>query len=444
MTTITNEITVPYHYAPRDYQLPFLKAYDSGKYDRFVLVWHRRGGKDLTCWSGVAIRDAIEKAQIITYVFPFLKQAREVIWEGMDNDGNLYVGDFYIPASQLAAKPNSTTMTIKFKSGAIIRLAGADSPDSMRGGNSKLFVFSEWAEMDPYAWTVARPIILANGGRAIFVYTPKGDNHGKTTYELGLKREKTFAQMLRADETGVFTKEQLADELEELIAENGDAEGQARYDAEYMCSFDSPVIGSYYGQQMRRAEREGRVTSVPYDEAVLVNTYWDLGVGDSMAIWFLQTVGKELHLIDYYENSGEGLGHYISQLKQRQYNYGEHWAPHDIKARELSTGKTRLERAREMGINFREVANIPRDDGIDKARSIISRCWFDKEKCAEGISALKNYRKEYDEKKKKYKDTPLHDWASDGADAFRYLAVGYRDPRPKRRVSKPRRTNFQV
>lgn len=329
---MTRKIRLPYNYEPRDYQIPFLEAYDSGDYDRFVIVWHRRAGKDLTNWSGVAIREGAKEPQIITYVFPFLKQAREVIWEGMDNEGNLYCGDFYLPAELLEGKPNSTTMTVKFKSGAILRLAGADSPDSLRGGNSKLFIFSEWAEMSPYAWTVVRPIIKANKGKAIFIYTPKGDNHGKTTLELGQERDKTFTQVLKADETGVFTAEELEDELAELISENGESEGRARFDAEYMCSFDAPVIGSYYGAEMRQAMTDGRITSVPYDANALVNTYWDLGVGDNMAIWFVQTVGKELHVIDYYQNSGEGLGHYISYLKNKSYNYGEHYAPHDIKA----------------------------------------------------------------------------------------------------------------
>lgn len=438
------KIRIPYNYEPRDYQIPFLKAYDSGLYDRFVLVWHRRGGKDLTCWSGVALREAIQKAQIITYVFPYLKQAREVIWEGMDNEGNLYVGDYYIPKELLAQKPNSTSMTIKFKSGAILRLAGADSPDTMRGGNSKLFIFSEWAEMSPYAWQVARPIILANNGKAIFIYTPKGDNHGKTTYELGVDRKKTFAQMLKADETGVFTQEQLDDELKELMAENGESEGRARFDAEYMCSFDAPVIGSYYGEQIRRAEKDGRITSVPYDGAVLVDTYWDLGVGDSMTIWMIQDVGKEIHVIDYYENSGEGLPHYISYLKGLGYNYGAHYAPHDIKARELSTGKTRLETAKTMGINFKEVENISRDDGIDRVRAILSRCWFDKKKTKDGLAALKNYRKEWDDKKKKYRDNPLHDWASDGADSFRYMAVAHKDPTPRRPKPEHKRLRLHV
>lgn len=439
------KIRLPYNYEPRDYQLPFLKAFDSGLYDRFVMVWHRRAGKDLTSWSGVAIREAAKKPQIITYVFPYLKQAREVIWEGMDNEGNLYCGEFYLPRELLTGKPNSTNMTVKFKSGAILRLAGADSPDSMRGGNSKGFIFSEWAEMDPYAWTVARPIVLANQGWAIFIYTPKGDNHGKTTYELGLERDKTFAQLLKADETGVFTKEQLQDELLELIAENGESEGQARYDAEYMCSFDAPVIGSYYGAQIRTATNENRITSVPYDGAALVDTYWDLGVGDNMAIWFVQDVGKEIHVINYYENSGEGLPHYISYLKGLGYQYGDHWAPHDIKARELSTGKSRLDTARELGVNFREVPNISRDDGIDKARSILSRCWFDKKNTEWGVNALKNYRKEWDPKKKRYRDNPLHDWASDGADAFRYMAVAHRDnKRVEHRQPSYRRKSFHV
>jgi len=195
------------------------------------------------------------------------------------------------------------------------------------------------------------------------------------------------------------------------------------------CSFEVPIQGAYYAHQMMQAQDEGRICSVPYDENALVHTYWDLGIRDSMSIWFMQVVEKELHLIDYYENSGEGLNHYIKELRSKPYIYGKHGAPHDIKVRELSTGKSRLEIAKSLGIEFNPVPRLSLEDGIQATRNIISRCWFDKEKCERGVNALKSYHKSWDEKNQVWSRQPVHDWASHGADAFRMLAVGYREER---------------
>jgi phage terminase large subunit len=417
--------------------LPFLQAFDSGAYDRFVLVWHRRAGKDITCFNLVP-RFALQKPRIITYVFPTLKMGREILWEGMDNDGHRFI-DYFVPKEILSGKPNDTSMKMDFINGSIFRVGGSDNPDSLRGGNSSLFIFSEWSEHDPYAWTVVRPIVKANGGIVIFEYTPKGDNHAKFTYDQAGSLKKWWRQKLRADETGVFTPEQLEEERQELIAQYGDTEGQALFDQECMCSFDSPVVGAYYGAQLKRAEDEKRITNVPYESSVPVNTYWDLGVGDATTIWFVQTVCKEIRLIDYYETSGEGLDHYARILREKNYVYGDHYAPHDIEVRELSSGKSRLEIATSLGINFKIAPKLSLDDGINAARQIFNQCWFDSEHCARGINALKNYRKEWDEKNKVYKDRPKHDWSSHGADGFRYFAVSYKKQSESLPVYQPNR-----
>lgn len=414
-------INLPYNFTPREYQRPFLKAFDSGLYDRFVLVWHRRAGKDITCFNLVP-RFAIEKPRIITYVFPTLKMGREILWEGMDNEGHKFI-DYYVPKEIVRGKPNDTMMKIEFVNNSIFRIGGSDNPDSLRGGNSSLFIFSEWSEHDPYAWTVVRPIVKANGGVVIFEFTPKGDNHAKYTYESGLKLPRWWVQVLRADETNVFSAEQLEEEKSEIIDELGETEGNASFAQEYMCSFDSPVVGAYYGAQVRRAYEEKRVRSVPYNTAIPVNTHWDLGVSDSMAIWFTQQVGNEIWVIDYYENSGEGISHYVKVLQDRGYVYGSHYAPHDIEVRELISGVSRYEAAQKLGINFQLCPNLKRQDGIDAARAIFNRCLFDEKKCRRGLDALKNYKKDWDKKNKVYRQEPKHDWASHGADAFRYLAI---------------------
>lgn len=191
------------------------------------------------------------------------------------------------------------------------------------------------------------------------------------------------------------------------------------------CSFDVPIQGAYYAEQLMVADDEGRISGVPYDPATSVMTFWDLGIDDSMSIWFLQAVGQELHLIDYYENNGEGINFYIKILKEKPYVYGKHYAPHDIKARELTTGKSRLETAKKLGIDFEVVAKLSIDDGIDAVRMILNRCWFDKVKCEKGLSGLRSYHKEWDEENQVFKAKPKHDWSSHPADAFRTLAVGF-------------------
>lgn len=201
----------------------------------------------------------------------------------------------------------------------------------------------------------------------------------------------------------------------------------ALYEQEYMCSFEVPIQGSYYGPQMLEADKAGRITAVPYDMNGFVNTYWDLGINDSMTIWFTQVVGKEIHLIDYLQGSGEGINYYIQELFKKKYIYGDHYAPHDIAVRELGTGKSRLEVAKSLGINFKVVPNIPIDDGIQAVRNIINRCWFDKVACEKGIDCLMSYHKEWDESNQIFKAHPEHDWASHGADAFRYFAVAFKD-----------------
>jgi len=204
----------------------------------------------------------------------------------------------------------------------------------------------------------------------------------------------------------------------------------AYFNQEYLCSFDSPVIGSYYGEGIQRAEKEGRITDIPYSEDYPVNTYWDLGMDDSMSIWFMQEMGAQYRFIDYFESSGEGFAYYAKVLQDKGYLYGRHFAPHDIAVRELGTGKSRLEVAKRLGIPFEIGPKLGLEDGIDASRSVLRQCWFDKSNCFRGINCLRNYRKDWDEKNKIFRSMPKHDWSSHGSDSFRTFAVGHRMFRP--------------
>lgn len=409
-------ITLPYNYTPREYQLPFLKAMDSG-FKRAVLVWHRRAGKDKTLINFVT-KKMFERVGSYYYFFPTYKQGKKILWNGMDKDGFKFIN--HIP-KEIRKRTDNGEMLIEAVNDSIFQVIGTDNIDSIVGTNPLGCVFSEYALQDPRAWDFIRPILAENGGWAVFNFTPRGANHGKAIKDLALSDpEHWYCQILTVDDTHTISPEVLKQEREEIIKKDGN---DALYQQEYYCSFDVPIQGAYYAQQLMLAESEGRLSNVPYDPATTVNTVWDLGVNDTTAIWFYQEVRQEIHIIDYYETSGEGLSHYVKVLQDKGYVYGEHYAPHDIEVRELSSGKSRKETAQSLGIRFQVAPKLSIEDGIDAARNILSQCWFDKTKCERGLNALKSYHKEWDEENKTYRNHPEHDWSSNGSDAFRYLAV---------------------
>lgn len=429
-----NEKLIPFNFVARHYQIPFLwelqKAIEGKSQIRYFLqIWHRRSGKDKVNIADVVPRRLIKDSCLVKYIYPTLVMGRDNLWNAIGKDGFRYRE--HIPEFIRAGNPNETRMEIPIIGNSLFQVGGSDRPDSLRGGNAKLNVFSEWAEQDPYAWDVVKPILDENGGIAVFNTTPKGDNHARAMYEYAKNNPLWYVEFLTAEDTGIWTDRELENILKETIKYfeaqgRSESEAIAYFEQEYMCSFTSPVIGSYYGDNIRKAEKEGRITNVPRHDGLPVDTAWDLGIDDSMTIWFFQTVGQEIHFIDYYENSGEGLPHYAQVMQEKQYLYGKHYAPHDISVRELGTGKSRLEMAAKLGIKFTVVPMLSIEDGINAARSIFSQCWFDKDKCSRGINALKNYRKEWDEKNKVFRNNPKHDWSSHGADGFRTFGVGYK------------------
>jgi phage terminase large subunit len=410
---------IPFNFKPRDYQLPLLQAIDSG-YKRLLCVWHRRAGKDKTLINIVA-KKMFEKVGAYYYFFPTYNQGKKILWNGIDKEGFKFLD--HIPQS-VRRRTDKGEMLIETINGSIFQIVGTDNVDSIVGTNPVGCVFSEYALQDPIAWGYIRPILLENGGWAIFNYTSRGRNHGYTLLQYAKKEKDWFISILPATETTVFTPEQLESERLQYISEDGD---DLRYRQEYLCSFDGAVQGSYYGKIIQELDDANCVRDFPIEDTIKVNTYWDLGVGDSTVIWFTQEVANEIRVIDYYETNGEGLAHYFKILQDKRYIYKDHYAPHDIQVRELGTGVSRLETARKLGINFRIVPMLSLDDGIQASRIILRKCIFHKTNCERGLDALRNYHKEYDDKNKTFKDRPCHDWSSHGADAFRSLAVGYKE-----------------
>jgi len=379
--------------------------------ERFaVLVAHRRFGKTVAAVNDL-IRDAltIDLPNVrVAYIAPYLSQSKAVAWD--------YALEYTRDIPQI--KVNHSELRIDFPNGARFRLFGADNYNAMRGLYFDAVVLDEMADFPASAWpTVIRPAIVDRKGRATIIGTPKGKNEFWEMYDYAKSHPEWWCRMFKASDTDILD----ADELEEAKR----TMGEDRYEQEFECSFEAAIQGAYYAQEMKTATTTGRVTNVPYDPAVGVTTAWDLGIGDSTAIFFAQYVGQEIRIIDYYESSGVGLDHYAKVLSEKGYHYVEHILPHDVQVKELGTGKSRIETLDALGISNITIApKLAVDDGIQAARSMIARCWFDEEDCARGIEALRQYRREFDERLKTWRGRPLHDWTSHGADAFRYLAVG--------------------
>lgn len=441
----TQTISLPHIYEPRDYQLDFWSAFHSPKYRIYVKVWHRRGGKDMTDWNA-AIERVNEEPMTCKYVFPTNDMARANLWESYTNDGMRFTDFFPLELRARRNKSddglNDSLKRIESVLGGSIRVISGHNPDRLRGSNDKLIVLSEFQAMDPMVIDILMPILEANGGVLLINMTANGDSAAKVLLEAWRKDPSVWVSELSAYDTPVFTPDQL-ERIKRDTVVRFEARGQSEEEAvaffsqEYLCSWDSPVIGSYFGAAMRRADVENRITKVPHESSLPVYTYWDLGMDDSMSIWFVQLVNRELRVIDYYENSGEGLAFYARMLKgnlegferMKFYDYGQHYAPHDIEVRELATGVSRKDSAKSLGIDFKTVQRPARkQDGIDAIRNLLSRCWFDDINCRRGISALKGYKKEWNEKLMVYGDRPVHDWTSHGTDAFQTFALS--NPQP--------------
>lgn len=419
-------ITIPYR--PRPQFAPF----HARKKRWSVTAAHRRAGKTVA-----RVNDLIRAALTLdkpdprfAYVAPLYTQAKDIAWGYLKHYGMAIPG----------AEPNESELRLDFPNGGRVRLYGADNYERMRGIYLDGACLDEYGDMDPRAFPeVIRPALSDRQGWGDFGGTPKGRNH---FHELiygdregrwcgAVNDPDWYVAILKASETGILAADELADARKMMTPE--------QYAQEYECSFEAAILGAYYGKEIAQAERDGRITSVPHDPAHAVQTWWDLGYDDSTAIWFVQYVGRELRALDYYEASGEALPHYVKHLDAKPYRYGDHVLPHDVDAHELGTGRTRRETLHSLGL--RNVKVIPAQDimdGINAARLLLPRCWFDAAKCARGLEALRQYRADWDEKNKILRNKPMHNWASHGADAFRTGALGGNAPASIRPVKRER------
>ena len=407
------EVSISTGYIPRAHQ-----EYIHERLKRFnVLVCHRRFGKTV-----LSINEILDKGfrcprrnPQYAYIAPTYGAAKRIAWEYLKEAVRLIPG--------VSINESDLRVDIPCQNGKIrIMLLGAENPGTLKGLYLDGVVLDEYAECDPRIWSeVIRPALSDRLGWGIFVFTPKGANHAHELYMNARKDQsgEWFVALFRASETKIVPKTELDSARSFMSPEE--------YDQEFECSFSAALVGAYYKHEMGKMFDEKRITRVPHDPHANVITGWDLGIDDSTAIWFMQEVGRELHFIDYYEVSGRGLDFIVRQINDRKYNFARHFLPHDAAARELGTGKTRVETLRKLGLkNLEVVKRQAVEDGIHAVRGMLAKAWIDSERCGWGIEAMKSYERSFDHKHMVYKARPVHNWASHGADAFRTIALGYR------------------
>ncbi len=392
-----------------------------------VIVAHRRCGKTVACINDLllrAINEGKDNARY-AYIAPYYAQAKSIAW------------DYLIRYSEpVRVNHNISELWVELMNGSRIRLFGGDSPDSLRGNYLDGVIIDEMADTKPSLWgEVIRPLLSDRRGWAVFIGTPKGHNTFYDIYQYAnLNPKEWYSKTLRASQTKIIAQEELDDALKLMTID--------QYQQEFECSFEASIVGAIYGVEMRLLTDADRITKVECDPLFPVNTAWDLGYNDATAIWWFQVVHGEIRVLDYHEAHGQPIIYYANQIKERPYEYGTHWLPHDARAKTLASGgKSIIEQLFDKlpKESFKIVPNLSLQDGIQASRLALARTWFDAMKCSEGIECLRQYQREFDEDKKVFRDKPRHDWTSHGADAFRMLSVAWQDETETIRQNQPLR-----
>lgn len=388
----------------------------------------KRWGKDEIAlhWTACALH---ERVGVYWHMLPQASQARKAIWEAINpHTGQRRIDEAF--PKELRKRTLNNEMFIEFKCGSTWQVVGSDNFNSLVGSPPIGLVSSEHALSNPKAWSYLRPILVENGGWAIFISTYRGKNHFWELGEAAKDDPNWYFEVSPVSKTKAVDAGVLREELDFMTREMGRDAAVAMYNQEWECDPDAAIQGSFYAGELSRAVAERRISHVPFDSVLPVYTYWDLGLDDATAIWWAQFSGKEIRLIKYREfhEPLQAVATQVMEIGQLgRYAYKSHVLPHDAAAREMTTGRTREQALR--GI-LGDIQIMPQDavaDGINAVRSLLDRMWFDERGTKDGVEALKNYCRDYDEKNKVFRDRPLHNWASHGSDAIRQLALHYRE-----------------
>jgi len=428
----SNKVELPFNYTPRRYQednlfrplFPHmykdLRLLSTPRKDRIALIWHRRAGKDLSSIN-VAVMAAQEQVGNYLHLLPEQTQAKKAIWRGVDKTGIKFLDR--IPAS-LIKKKYESEMLIEFQNGSTYQVGGADNYNSWMGTNPRGIILSEYSLQDPMAWTYLRPILTENGGWAIFIYTARGKNHGYDLHNTARQNpERWHHSLLTIEDTHdhyggpIITQAQYLQEIED-----GMPESMARQ--EFYCDFEAALVGAYYGELMERARADDRIGYFPHDPGKPVFTAWDLGLDSNVVVFAQETKGGDPRIIDCFSEVDVKFSEVCKVVNAKPYVYSAHFGPHDAANRDPEKN-TRLNTARDMGIDILVTPRSSKEDGIEAARQLIPRCQFHEENLGYFIDSLKSYHRVWDEKLKVFREQAVHDWSSHISDAFRVLAVNW-------------------
>ena len=417
------QVSLPNGWRPRSYQMAGWR-YLQGGGKHCELVHHRRAGKDDLSlhWTAVS---AFQKVGNYWHMLPKANQARKALWEAVNpHTGKRRIDEAF--PKELRASVNDHEMLIRFINGSTWQVVGSDNFDSLVGSPPIGLVFSEWALCDPSSWAYLMPVIEENGGWVIFNTTPRGRNHAFRSVREAMKEERSFGEILTAEQTNVFTLEQLARIKSNLVANYGPDYGASLYEQEYLCSFDAANLGAILGRWLVRAQTQGRIKTGVYDpHGAPIEISSDIGFRDTAAWWYWQPRADGFGLPFCEGESGLEAKDWIKKIKdnlrERKWQLGKIWLPHDAKAKTFGTKHSPMEQFLEAFPG--QVAVVPRTDKFDRinaARTVIEKCWFDDEGTAYGRDALSEWKFVYDEERKEFSKEPDHSWASHPSDSFSY------------------------
>lgn len=409
---------------------------------RAIEIAHRRWGKDEIVLSATC---ELAHKRIASYwhCLPEYAQGRKALWTAVNaQTGRRRIDEAFPP--EICESRNEQEMFIRLKCGSTWQIIGSDRYDATVGAGVAGIAYSEWALANPSAWAYHRPMLEENNGWAAFITTPRGRNHAKSMYDMAKDNPRWFAEISSINETKALSPEQLDESLAEYIALYGEDIGRAQFEQEYLCSFNAAILGAFYAREMLALRNAGRISDeIEPLEGIPVHTAWDLGKVDSTAIWWFQVCAGQIRIVDFYMSHGADIEHYAEVCLAKPWERGVDYVPHDAKQRIFGMKRGRVEQMMDLGLEPRVLPMNKILDGVAAVRKTLPFCVFNS-RCEEGISALEQYRREWDDDLKTFRPNPVHDWTSHAADAFRYFAQAWAEAPKERAASRPERLAYSV
>lgn len=425
----------------RWYQRNFHEALVKRTHDRLIAIWHRRAGKDEVCLDALRTL-ALKDPGTYWHCFPEQAQARKAIWNGVDGQtGQRRILRAF--PEQIIKRMQDNDMFIELKNGATFQLIGSDRYNATVGAGPKGIVYSEWALSNPSAWAYHSPMIRESKGFAAFITTPRGNNHAKTMYDRAVSNPAWFSERLSVEQTKTLDETTLEEALTEYQDLHGIDLGRAFFEQEYLVSWSGAQIGAYFGAEMARLERDGRIQDVPINEKHPVHCVMDLGKTSNNPVILFQVYDSRPHIVDFYMPESDDLDDWCVDLRKRGWN-GTTYVPHDIMVTEWGSGKTRFDRLIDHKMKPVRIPRVSVADGLQAGRMAINDALFDDNKTEHLREGLKNYRREWDDELKTFRENPVKDWSEHIGSAWRYLGLAWREVKITTEVKKPKELAYQV